>query len=45
VTSRLERGVTLVGPVRPNVSGLSFNKEAYDISKFKVNWETQEVTC
>jgi transposase len=45
VTSRKQYGVTVVGPVRPNVSWQSKIPGGYDISQFKVNWNTKRVTC
>ena len=45
VTSRKQYGVAVVGPVRPNVSWQSQIPGGYDISQFKVNWNTKRVTC
>lgn len=35
----------LVGPMRPNCSWQEKMPEAYDISRFKINWKTEKVTC
>lgn len=45
VTSRKQYRVAVVGPVRPNVSWQSQIPGGYDISQFKVNWNTKRVTC
>lgn len=38
-------GVELVGPMRPNVSWQANTPDAYDLSKFTINWRTKKVTC
>jgi transposase len=45
VTSQKQYGVIVVGPARPNVSWQSKMPGGYDISQFKVNWNTKRVTC
>jgi transposase len=35
----------LVGPMRPNCSWQEKMPEAYDISRFKINWKTEKVIC
>jgi transposase len=45
VTSQKQYGVVVVGPARPNVSWQSKIPGGYDISQFKVNWNTKRVTC
>ena len=45
VSSKLKYGLELMGPVRENVSWQSQNPDAYDLTQFKINWKTQEVTC
>jgi transposase len=45
VTSHKQYDVVLVGPVRPNSSWQSKIPGGYDISQFKVNWNTKRVTC
>jgi transposase len=38
-------GITLIGPMRPNVSWQANVDGSYDLSKFRINWKTQKVTC
>lgn len=38
-------GVTLIGPVRPDVSWQGQDPEAYDITHFHIDWEVQRATC
>ena len=45
VESKREHEIELIGPVRDNVSWQSKNPEAYDLSKFKINWKNETVTC
>ena len=45
VESQQKHELELIGPVRENVSWQSKDKNAYDISQFKINWKTQQVTC
>jgi transposase len=45
VTSHKQYEVALIGPVRPNCSWQSKLPGGYDISQFKVNWNTKRVTC
>ena len=45
VTSHKQYNIELVGPVRPNVSWQAKIPGGYDISQFKVNWNTKRVTC
>jgi len=45
VESKREHKIDLIGPVRDNVSWQSKNPEAYDLSKFKINWKNLTVTC
>ncbi len=37
--------IDLVGPMRPNGSWQTKQPEAYDLSRFEINWRTQRVTC
>jgi transposase len=37
--------IALLGPVRPNISWQAQNEQAYDISRFTIDWEAQQVTC
>jgi len=45
VDSKRQYGLDLVGPVRDDVSWQSKEPDAYDLSRFKVNWKTQQATC
>ena len=45
VSSKQKHELELIGPVRENVSWQSKNPDAYDISRFKINWKTQQATC
>ena len=45
VESKQKYDVELIGPVRDNVSWQSKNPEAYDLSRFKINWKTRTATC
>lgn len=45
IESKREYEIELIGPVRDNVSWQSKNPEAYDLSKFKINWKNLTVTC
>ena len=38
-------GVSLVGPVRPDVSWQAQDPDAYDITHFEIDWENQQATC
>ncbi len=37
--------ITLVGPVRPDISWQAQSAQAYDISQFHIAWDAQQVTC
>ena len=39
------QGITLVGPTRPDVSWQTRTAEAFDLTRFTVNWQQQSVTC
>jgi transposase len=45
VSSRVEHGVRLVGPARPDVSWQAQANQGYDIGHFTIDWEAQRVTC
>lgn len=45
VESKREHEIELIGPVRENVSWQSKNPEAYDLSRFKINWKAKQATC
>lgn len=38
-------GTRLIGPLRPNSSWQMKTPEAYDLSRFDIDWERQRVTC
>ncbi|MBV9386212.1 MAG: IS1182 family transposase [Chroococcidiopsidaceae cyanobacterium CP_BM_ER_R8_30] len=38
-------GIELIGPTRPNGSWQTKEPEAYDLSQFRINWNTKKVTC
>jgi transposase len=37
--------ITLIGPVRPDISWQAKDEHAYDISRFHIDWAAQRVTC
>ena len=45
VTSRDHYGVDPVGPIRPNRSWQMDDDEAYDLSRFALDWEREVATC
>jgi transposase len=45
VESKRNHNVEFIGAVRENVSWQSKNSDGYDLSKFRINWKTQQVTC
>ena len=45
VESKRKHEIELVGPVRDNVSWQSKIPDGYDLSQFKINWKTKQVTC
>jgi transposase len=45
VESKQQHDIELIGPVRENVSWQSKKPEAYDLSRFKINWSKQQATC
>lgn len=45
LNSPKDYGIELVGPMRPNSSWQSHDPQAYDLSHFKIDWESQTVTC
>ena len=44
-TSPTTYGVTVIGPVRPDVSWQAKTPHAYDLSTFSIDWEAQQTTC
>lgn len=45
VKSRKEYELELTGPVRPNSSWQAADDQGFDNTHFKIDWETQKVTC
>jgi transposase len=45
VRSKLEHGIELIGPVRPNVGWQARTEGGYDISRFHIDWEAKKATC
>lgn len=45
VDSNQSFGIELMGPLRPDVSWQARAPDGYALSQFKINWETQQVTC
>ena len=45
VSSKQKHDLELIGPVRDNVSWQSKIPDGYDLSRFKINWKTKQVTC
>ena len=44
-TSEKHYGVELIGPVAPNATWQAKDPQAYDNSKFFIDWENEIVTC
>ncbi|MDZ4877074.1 MAG: IS1182 family transposase ISMno33 [Chroococcidiopsis cubana SAG 39.79] len=40
-----KQGITMVGPTRPDVSWQARTDEAFDLTRFDVDWQQQKVTC
>lgn len=45
VDSSTQYGIQLVGPTRPDVSWQAQQPDAYDITRFTIDWQAQQVTC
>ena len=45
VESKHKHNLELIGPIRDNVSWQSKTPEAYDLSRFKINWKKKQATC
>ena len=45
VDSLEDFGIELIGPVRPDVSWQAKLSDGYDLSRFDIDWEKQQVTC
>lgn len=39
------QGITIVEPARPDVSWQARTDEAFDLTRFEVDWQQQKVTC
>lgn len=45
VTSQVEHGVEIIGPVRPDVSWQAQTNQGFDVSHFAIDWQAQQATC
>lgn len=45
VKSQTRYSVDIIGPARRDVSWQAQNAEAYDVTQFQVDWETEQVWC
>jgi len=45
VSSKINQGVTIIGPVRGNTSWQAKQADGFDISLFKIDWRAKKVTC
>ena len=45
VKSRERFGVEMVGPARPDTSWQASDADAFDMARFEVDWEAEQVTC
>jgi transposase len=45
VTSARDYGITLVGPMHPDVSWQAQTPGAFDLTRFTIDWDHQTVTC
>jgi transposase len=45
VSSQQDYGIELIGPVREDTSWQAQQEKAYDLSRFVIDWEHQQVTC
>jgi transposase len=45
VDSTTQYDVQLVGPTRPDVSWQARQPDAYDITRFHIDWQAEQVTC
>jgi transposase len=45
LTSQLEYGIDLVGPMRPDVSWQAQQPDTFDLSHFQIDWSARQVTC
>ena len=45
VTSKNDYGIELIGPVRADTSWQAHQENAYDLSRFVIDWDHQQATC
>ncbi len=45
VTSQRDHHLTLLGPVRPDVSWQAKEQAGYDLASFQIDWEAHQATC
>lgn len=45
VTSKNDYGIELIGPVRVDTSWQAHQENAYDLSRFVIDWDHQQATC
>jgi hypothetical protein len=45
LTSAVERGVELIGPVGADTTWQTKDPDAFDLSHFSIDWDTERVTC
>jgi transposase len=45
VDSVAQYGVQVIGPVRPDVSWQAQQPDAYDITRFQIDWQAQQAVC
>ncbi len=45
VTSQRDHQLTLIGPVRPDVSWQAKEHAGYDLASFQIDWQAQQATC
>jgi len=45
VSSKINQGVTIIGPVRGNTSWQAKQADGFDISQFRIDWQAKKVTC
>ena len=45
LTSKNDYGIELIGPVRADTSWQAHQENAYDLSRFVIDWDHQQATC
>ncbi|HYD30010.1 MAG TPA: hypothetical protein VEB64_04030 [Azospirillaceae bacterium] len=45
LSSQADRGIEIVGPVRPDASWQGKTRQGYDLGAFAIDWEARTVTC